>query len=63
MQLAMETQFPVITSQLTLFSMFQLRSTLNRVDFKLISHRLWSEAQDILRQHMHKKEFQILTNI
>ena len=26
-----------------------------------VSHRLWSEAQKILRQHMHKKEFGILT--
>ena len=34
---------------------FQLRTTLNRVDFKFISHRPWSEAQDIFRQHMHKK--------
>ena len=49
--------FPIITSQLTL-----LRTTLNRVDFKFISTRLWSEALDILRQHMHKKEFWILTN-
>ena len=31
------------------------------MDFKLVSHRLWSEAQNILRQHLHKKEFGILT--
>ena len=30
------------------------------MDFKFISHRLWSEA--MLHQHMHKKEFGILTN-
>ena len=31
------------------------------MDFKFVSHRLWSETQNILRQHMHKKEFGILT--
>ena len=40
---------------------FQLRTTINRVSFKFVSHRLWSEAQDILRQHMHKTKFGILT--
>ena len=29
--------------------------------FKFFSHGLWSEKQSIL-QHMHKKEFSILTN-
>ena len=27
-----------------------------------VSHELWSEKQNILLQHMHKKEFWILTN-
>jgi hypothetical protein len=31
------------------------------MDFKFVSHRLWSEEQNILLQHMHKKEFWILT--
>ena len=50
--------FRVITSQL---HCFQLRTTLNRIDFKFVSHGLWSKKQNILRQHMHKKEFWILT--
>ena len=36
---------------------FQLRTTLNGMDFKFVSHGLWSEKQNILLQHMHKKEF------
>ena len=32
------------------------------MDFKLVSHGLWSEKQNVLLQHMHKKEFWILTN-
>ena len=48
-----------MTSQL---HCFQLRTTLNGMDFKFISHGLWSEEQNILLQHMHKKEFSILTN-
>jgi hypothetical protein len=40
---------------------FQLRTTLNGMDFKFVSYGLWSEEQNILRQHMHKKEFWILT--
>jgi hypothetical protein len=32
------------------------------MDFKFVSHGLWSEEQNILLQHMHKKEFWILTN-
>ena len=32
------------------------------MDFKFVSHGLWSEEQNILLQHMHKKEFCILTN-
>ena len=32
------------------------------MDFKFVSHGLWSEKQNILLQHMHKKEFWILTN-
>ena len=31
------------------------------MDFKFVSHRLWSEEQNILLQHMHKKEFWILS--
>jgi hypothetical protein len=34
---------------------FQLRTTLDGMDFKFVSHGLWSEKQNILRQHMHKK--------
>jgi hypothetical protein len=33
------------------------------MDFKFVSHGLWSEEQNILLHHMHKKEFWILTNI
>ena len=32
------------------------------MDFKFVSYGLWSEKQNILLQHMHKKEFWILTN-
>ena len=32
------------------------------MDFKFVSHGLWSEKQNVLLQHMHKKEFWILTN-
>ena len=32
------------------------------MDFKFVSHGLFSEKQNILLQHMHKKEFGILTN-
>jgi hypothetical protein len=32
------------------------------MDFKFVSHGLWSEQQNILLQHMNKKEFWILTN-
>ena len=32
------------------------------MDIKFVSHGLWSEKQNILLQHMHKKEFWILTN-
>ena len=32
------------------------------MDFKFVSHGLWSEKQNILLRHMHKKEFWILTN-
>ena len=32
------------------------------MDFKFASHGLWSEKQNILLQHMHEKEFWILTN-
>ena len=35
---------------------------LNGINFKFVSHRLWSEKQNVLLQHMHKKEFSILTN-
>ena len=31
--------------------------------FKFVSHKLWSEKQNILRQHMHKREVWILINI
>ena len=27
------------------------------MDFKFVSHGLWSEKQNILLQHMHKKNF------
>ena len=27
------------------------------MDFKFVSHGLWLEKQNILLQHMHKKEF------
>ena len=30
--------------------------------FKFVSHKLWSKKQNILRQHMHKRKFWILTN-
>ena len=46
-------------SRLTRFS---TRTTLNGIDFKFVSHGLWSEKQNVLLQHMHKKEFSILTN-
>ena len=32
------------------------------MDFTFASHGLWSEKQNILLQHMLKKEFWILTN-
>ena len=32
------------------------------MDFKFVSHGLWSEKQNILLQHMRKKEFWNLTN-
>jgi hypothetical protein len=32
------------------------------MDFKFVSHGLWSEEQNILLQHMHKKELWILIN-
>ena len=32
------------------------------MDFKFVSYGLFSEKQNILLQHMHKKEFWILTN-
>ena len=32
------------------------------MDFKFVSHGLWSEKQNILLQHMLNKEFWILTN-
>jgi hypothetical protein len=31
------------------------------MDFKFVSHGLWSEKQKILLEHMHEKEFWILT--
>ena len=39
----------------------QLTTTLNRVNFTFVSHRLCLEAQNILCQHMPKTEFGILT--
>ena len=30
-----------------------LKTALNGIDFKFVSHGLWSEKQNILRQHMH----------
>ena len=41
----------IITSQLPCF---QLRTTLNGIDFKFVSHGLWSEKQNIIRQHIHR---------
>ena len=32
------------------------------MDFKFVSHGLWSEKQNILPQQMHKKEFWIFAN-
>ena len=32
------------------------------MDFKFAFHGLWSEKQNVLLQHMHKKECWILTN-
>ena len=32
------------------------------MDFKFVSDKLWSKKQNILRQHMHEREFWILTN-
>ena len=40
----------------------KLGTTLNGVDFKFVSCGLWSEKQNIILQHMHKKEFWIFTN-
>ena len=37
-------------------------TALNGMDFKFVSHGLWSEQQSIFFQHMHQKEFWILTN-
>ena len=42
-------------------TIFNLRTTLNGMDFKLVSHGLWSEKQNMLLQYIHKK-FWILTN-
>ena len=36
-------------------------TTLNGIDFKFVSRGLWSEKQNILRQHAHQKSFWILT--
>ena len=36
---------------------FQLRTTLNGMNFKFVSPELWPEKQSILLQDMHKKEF------
>ena len=33
-----------------------------KMDLKFVSHGQWSEEQNILFQHMHKKEFWILIN-
>ena len=30
--------------------------------FKFVSRKLWSKKQNILRQHIHKREFWILTS-
>ena len=54
-----EYTLSIITSQL---HCFQLRTTLNGKDFKFFSHGLCTEKQNILLQHMHEKEFFILTN-
>ena len=49
------------SNYVTTNTVFKLKITLNRMDFKIVSQGLWSEKQNIL-QHMHKKEFWILTN-
>ena len=41
---------------------FQLWAALNGMDFKFVTHGLLSDKQNILLQHIHKKEFWILTN-
>ena len=38
-----------------------IRTTLNGMNFMFVSHGLFSEKQNILLEHMHKKEFWILT--
>ena len=40
---------------------FQLRTSLNGIDFNVGSYGLWSEKQNILLQNMHKKEFELLS--
>ena len=32
------------------------------MDFKFVSHELWSEKQNIFLRHMHNNEFWILSN-
>ena len=47
-----------IVNYVTANTVFNLElSTLNEMDFKFVSHGLWSEKQNILLQHMHKKNF------
>ena len=49
----------IIMSQL---HCFQLRTILNGKDFKVFSHGLCTEKQNILLQYMHEKYFFILIN-
>ncbi len=55
----MKYTLSIITSEL---HCFQLRTTLNEKDFNFFSHGLSTEKQNILLQHVHEKEFFILTN-
>jgi hypothetical protein len=51
--------FPELRHNYTVFNLGP--PFLNGIDLKFVSHGLWSEKQNILRQHMYKNEFWILT--
>ena len=65
-QLKTQFKFSVIDhsgNYVTTDTVFNLiRTTLNGMDFKFVSHGLWSEKQNILFRQMYIKEFWILTN-